>query len=218
MRDIMGHFITIEGPDGSGKTSIIKYLEQKMKDVYPNYNVILTREPGGNRISEAIRHIILDPNNVDMGARCEALLYAASRAQHVFEKIAPALTQNDTLVLCDRFIDSSLVYQGVGRKLGVDDVLAINMFATGGIMPERTIFLKIDPQTAMNRILADSDREYNRLDMEKLDFHQKVYEGYLNLVQQNPHRFVVINADDMIDVVCQSAWDALQVVIENEAV
>lgn len=218
MRDDMGHFITVEGPDGSGKTSVIKYLEKRMKDMYPHYHVVITREPGGNRISETIRQIILEPKNIDMGARCEALLYAASRAQHVFEKIEPLIKQDDTLILCDRFIDSSLVYQGIGRNLGIDAVMAINMFATGGIMPEYTLFLDIEPIKGLNRILADNDREYNRLDMEKLEFHDKVYQGYLGLIESDPNRFIVVDADNLLDKVCEAAWESLKRVIDNETV
>ena len=135
-----GKFITLEGPDGSGKTTISKIVYDKLSA--EGYKILLTREPGGIDISEQIRNIILDKKNITMEARTEALLYAAARRQHLIEKVKPAL-DNDYIVICDRFVDSSLVYQGVARKIGIDEVYQINLFAIGDIMPDLTVFFDI---------------------------------------------------------------------------
>ena len=141
-------FITFEGPDGSGKSTII----QKVYDylIENNYDVIKTREPGGSPIAEKIRNLILDTENTKMGYRTEALLYAASRAQHVEETILPALNENK-IVLCDRFLISSLAYQGVGRDLGIENVRKINEFAINGVFPDFVLFFDVDPITTLKR-------------------------------------------------------------------
>lgn len=170
-----GLFIVVEGPEGSGKSTALKSVyEELLKE---GYDVVLTREPGGVRIAEDIRNIILDKNNIELDSRTEALLYAAARRQHLVENVIPHLN-NDRIVLCDRFIHSSLAYQGAGRGLGILDVYEINKFAIDNIKPDSVIYLQLDPEIGLARINADKDREINRLDLEKLDFHKKVVEGY----------------------------------------
>ncbi|MDK2919335.1 MAG: dTMP kinase [Candidatus Petromonas sp.] len=188
-----GIFITFEGPDGSGKTTQLKllqgYLEKK------GYEVLMTREPGGTNISEQIRNIILDKRNTEMNSITETMLYAASRAQHVAEVIKPAIKACKA-VICDRFVDSSLVYQGIGRGLGITFVKELNDKAIQGIMPDITFFMKISPEVGLRRKLVTD--EYNRLDMEKLEFHKKVYEGYMELERLYPERIIGIDASRSI--------------------
>jgi len=143
-----GYFITLEGPDGSGKSTITKLLTSYLKDA--GYDVVTTREPGGTQISEKIRKIILDNDNTKMSYIAEALLYAASRAQHVHEKILPAL-KDGSIVICERFVHSSLVYQGIGRGLGIEKIKEINDFAIQGLTPDITLFFDVDPERALDR-------------------------------------------------------------------
>lgn len=191
-------FITFEGPDGSGKSTIIKMIAQYLAE--NNLEYVLTREPGGSNIAEKIRNIILDPKNVMLSASTEALLYAASRAQHFDEIIKPALDQNK-IVLCDRFLDSSLVYQGIARKLGVKEVLEINRFAIKDVLPDLTIFFEIDPLLGLQRIAQNKDREINRLDQEDIAFHKEVYHGYHEIIKTNESRFMIVDASQKIDEV-----------------
>ncbi len=191
-----GLFITFEGPDGSGKTTQIERLRSFIEE--KGYNAVLTREPGGTAISEKIREIILDKNNIEMDYMTEALLYAASRAQHVAQVIKPAL-ESGRAVICDRFMDSSIVYQGYGRKLG-DCVRIINEFAVRGCLPDITFLLKVDPEVGKGRIKAD---EQDRLEMEKLDYHRAVYKAYEELEQQYPERIIAIKADRSIDEISE---------------
>lgn len=190
----MSMFITLEGPDGSGKTTQIRllktYLERK------GYEVVQTREPGGTPISEKIRNIILDVNHTEMDPITEALLYAAARAQHVSEVIIPNLKAG-RMVICDRFIDSSIVYQGYGRKLG-DCVRVINEVAVKGYMPNVTFLLKLDPSIGKSRI-----REHDRLEMEKIEYHNIVYDAYLKLEKEYPERIIGINANQSIEKIHQ---------------
>ena len=164
-------FIAFEGGEGAGKSTILDKIYDWMKD--ENIPCIKTREPGGIKISEQIRSVILDNNNTEMDERTEALLYAAARRQHLVEKIIPALNEGK-VVLCDRFIDSSLAYQGYARGIGMDEILEINKFAIGEYMPNLSIFFDLDPSEGLKRINKDNNREVNRLDNEKLDFHNKV--------------------------------------------
>ncbi|MFC4558531.1 dTMP kinase [Virgibacillus kekensis] len=187
-----GYFITFEGGEGAGKTSILHSLEKKLTSL--GYDVLATREPGGIDIAEKIRHIILDPAHTAMDGRTEALLYAAARRQHLAEKVLPALEEGK-IVLCDRFIDSSLAYQGYARGLGMEEVFSINQFAIQDCMPDMTLFFDIQPKKGLERITANKDRERNRLDLEKLAFHESVYEAYQLLVSKFPQRIHVINAD-----------------------
>ena len=188
-----GIFITFEGPDGSGKTTQMRLLSEYCGR--QGWECVLTREPGGTPISEQIRNVILDTKNLEMDGRCEALLYAASRAQHVEEKIRPAL-EAGKVVISDRFMDSSIAYQAYGRQLG-DDVRIINEFAIGGVQPDFTFFLDISPEAGLKR--AASRKNADRLDKEKLDFHQRVYEGYKSLQEIYKDRFVRIDASRSIE-------------------
>ena len=197
-----GYFITFEGGEGAGKTSILHSLATRLKDF--GYDVVTTREPGGIDIAEKIRNIILNPSHTAMDGRTEALLYAAARRQHLVEKVFPALEQGK-IVLCDRFIDSSLAYQGYARGLGIEEVFSINQFAIQNAMPDLTLFFDIEPQKGLERIAANEDRERNRLDLENIDFHEKVYEAYQLLVQRFPERIHVINADQTIEKVAEDS-------------
>ena len=192
-----GKFITLEGPDGSGKTTISKIVYDKLSA--EGYKILLTREPGGIDISEQIRNIILDKKNITMEARTEALLYAAARRQHLIEKVKPAL-DNDYIVICDRFVDSSLVYQGVARKIGIDEVYQINLFAIGDIMPDLTVFFDIPYEVGLARIEKNA-RVVDRLDLESKEFHKKVYEGYMIICDKYSDRITKIDANRTIEEV-----------------
>jgi dTMP kinase len=196
-------FISIEGPEGSGKTSVINAVVARLiKEGFP---IVFTREPGGTPIAEAIRSVILDKKNTALDARAEALLYAASRRQHLVEKVWPNLKEGK-IVLCDRFIDSSLAYQGGGRGLGVDAVLNINLFATEGVFPDLTLLFDIEPEVGLKRINASRKREVNRLDLEKLSFHQQVRSTFLSLAKNEPKRFVIIDASQPFEHVLDEAY------------
>lgn len=201
-----GYFITLEGGEGAGKTSALESLGQVLSE--KGFDVLTTREPGGIEIAEKIRHIILDPEHTAMDARTEALLYAAARRQHLMEKVLPALKQGK-VVLCDRFIDSSLAYQGYARGLGIDEVFTINQFAIQNCMPDLTLFFDIEPKKGLERIIANKDREKNRLDLEKLPFHEKVYEAYQLLLRRFPERIHVIDAAHPLEKVIEEASDLI---------
>ncbi|MDG0808895.1 dTMP kinase [Cohnella rhizosphaerae] len=193
-----GHFITIEGNEGAGKSTIALMMLDYMRD--KGLTVVATREPGGIAIAEQIRAIVLDNGNTAMDGRTEALLYAAARRQHFVEKIVPTLEQGKT-ILCDRFVDSSLAYQGFARGLGIDEVMSINAFAIEGVFPDLTIYLDVDPQVGIERIHAHGEREINRLDLESSAFHQRVREGYQEALARYPDRIVRIDANpDIGDV------------------
>lgn len=184
-------FITLEGPEGSGKTSAAKTIVKELEA--RGFSVLFTREPGGTPIAEQIRSVILDKANTKLDARAEALLYAASRRQHLVEKVLPALAEGK-IVICDRYIDSSLAYQGGARGLGIDEVLNINMFATENKFPDLTLLFDLDPEIGLARINLNKNREVNRLDLEKLDFHKKVRQTFLDLSKRYAKRYVVIDA------------------------
>lgn len=200
-------FFTFEGPEGAGKTTVLKMVVSKLQE--EGKEVIATREPGGSVIAEEIRQVILNPAHTEMDAKTEALLYAAARSQHFVEKIEPALKQGK-LVLCDRFIDSSLAYQGIGRGLGIEGVKSINEFAIGQRMPDMTILFDLDPKIGLARINAHKNREINRLDVENLAFHQKVREAYLKLAEEFPERIYVIDASQSLEEVFQNVWKVLK--------
>ncbi|RAK16584.1 dTMP kinase [Anoxybacillus vitaminiphilus] len=193
-----GYFFSFEGPDGAGKTTIIQLVEKFLTE--QGFEVISTREPGGIEIAEKIRAVILNPEHKSMDARTEALLYAAARRQHLVERVVPALNEGK-IVLCDRFIDSSLAYQGFARGLGIDEVLAINEFAINGCMPSLTVYFDLDPKIGLERINKNKLREINRLDMESFSFHYKVREGYLQLVKRFKDRIIQVDANRTIDEV-----------------
>ena len=196
-------FITFEGPEGSGKTTVSNIIEKRLEDI--GYQVVHTREPGGTPIAEQIRNIILDKKNTMLDARAEALLYAASRRQHLVEKVWPALKEGK-IVICDRYIDSSLAYQGGARNLGVENVLNINMFATEGTFPDMTLLFDITPEVGLKRIAANANREVNRLDLEKIEFHKSVRNTFLELAKQYKDRYVIIDASKPLDEVVENTW------------
>ena len=201
-----GIFVTLEGGEGAGKTTIMHAVAKELEK--RGYDVMQTREPGGIKIAEQIRGIILDTNNTEMDVRCEALLYAAARRQHLIEKVQPALRENK-IVLCDRFIDSSIVYQGIARGIGVEEVWHMNQFAIEGNMPEVTIFFDLTPEAGLARIAANEQREVNRLDLEGIKFHELVYQGYKQQCEKHPNRIVSINASESIEAVTQTVLNLI---------
>lgn len=206
-----GQFITIEGVEGAGKTSLIRGLAVKLEQL--GVPCLVTREPGGIPIAEEIRQVILNPANTEMDGRTEALLYAAARRQHIVEKILPALAAGK-VVLCDRFIDSSLAYQGFARGLGMEEVRRINEFAIQDAMPGLTLLLDIDPAKGLDRINKNAEREKNRLDLEQLVFHERVYEGYRMLAEAEPGRIQVIDADRLPEEVAHDAFQLIAGVLK----
>ena len=199
-------FITIEGPEGSGKTTAVNYAVQKLEEM--GYQIVRTREPGGTPIAEQIRNVILDKNNTKMDKRTEALLYAASRRQHLVEKVWPALKEGK-IVVCDRYLDSSLAYQGGARGLGVDNILQVNSFSTEGTFPDLTLLFDIEPELGLARISANANREVNRLDLEKIEFHKTVRNTFLELAKRYPERFVIIDASQSRDEVANKTLEVI---------
>lgn len=199
-----GIFLTIEGLDGSGKTTQIDLLEKGLRQY--GFSVLRTREPGGCDISEDIRRIVLDANNMEMCAACEALLYAAARAQHVHQVIRPAVERGQ-LVLCDRFADSSIAYQGGGRELGMETVQQINAPAIADMVPDVTLYLDINHKVALNRRLSASTPD--RLEVENYDFYERVQKVYERLIKENKKRFLVVNATRDIDSIAKESIDML---------
>lgn len=186
-----GIFVTVEGPDGAGKTTLIKALIPKLQNL-TSANILSTREPGGNVIAERIREVILDPAATQMDARTEALLYAAARRQHLVDNILPAVERGD-IVICDRFVDSSIAYQGYAREIGRDGIEDINLFATNGMQPDLTFYVDIPSEEGLRRIQQNRTNEVNRLDLEGLAFHQAVRQGYLVLVKEQADRIVSLD-------------------------
>lgn len=207
-----GVFLTFEGNDGSGKTTVCKAICEELKKL--GYDVVYTREPGGSKIAESIRNILLDVENTGMDPRTEALLYAASRRQHLKDRVLPAL-KNKSIVLCDRFVDSSLAYQGYARDLGMQEVYDINQFAIDGCMPIKTFFLSVSIETGQERMDLRGDK--NRLDLEQSAFHKKVREGYAKLIEMYPERICVIDAElELKDVVKNTLNEVMKVIHEYE--
>ena len=206
-------FITFEGGEGSGKTSAMNYIEETLKSL--GYEIVRTREPGGTPIAEEIRNVILDKKNTNMDIRTEALLYAASRRQHLIEKVWPALKEGK-IVLCDRYLDSSLAYQGGARGIGIENVLEVNMFATEGTYPDLTLLFDITPEQGLERINKNKDREVNRLDLEKLEFHHKVRENFLFLANKYKERFVIVDASKSVKEVREQALKTILERLQNK--
>ncbi|MFC7787229.1 dTMP kinase [Rossellomorea sp. GCM10028870] len=198
-----GLFITVEGPEGAGKSTILTELYNQL--VQEGFDVIQTREPGGISIAEQIREVILNTKNTEMDKRTEALLYAAARRQHLVEKVIPALDEGK-IVICDRFIDSSLAYQGNARGIGMEEVMNINQFAIEDKMPDLTLYFDIEPEEGLKRIAKHNGREVNRLDLESVDFHTRVREGYQKLIKQYPDRIQVIDASQSKEAVFGDAY------------
>ncbi|MFS0949986.1 dTMP kinase, partial [Enterococcus durans] len=170
--------------------------------------IVKTREPGGVKIAEKIRKIILDPRNEEMDERTEALLYAAARRQHLIEVVLPALNAGH-IVICDRFVDSSLAYQGAGRRIGIPEIARINEFATEGTTPDFTLYLDVDSDTGLRRIQENRAHQYDRLDSEGLEFHQRVRHAYLKLAEENPVRIHKIDARMGLQEVVESSYSAI---------
>jgi dTMP kinase len=194
-------FVTFEGVDGSGKTTQAKLLHARLQA--DRQDVVLTREPGGTELGEQVRNLVLHGGHVAPWA--EALLYAASRAQHVEEVIRPAL-ERGTAVICDRYVDSSVAYQGVARGLGLDRVLDLNVAAVGGLMPERTFLLLLRPSAIRDRL----PEEHDRLEREDDDFHTRVDTGYRQLAERFPERIVVLDAERPVDELAEEVYGALR--------
>lgn len=207
-----GLFISFEGNEGSGKSSVLSWIQKKFAS--EGIEIYLTREPGGNKIAEQIRNVILDKSNTNMDSKTEALLYAAARRQHLVENINPLL-ENNKIVISDRYIDSSLAYQGFARGIGIQNVYDINMFATNNELPDLTILFDIDPDIGLKRIAANSNREVNRLDNEALDFHRKVHMGYMLLVKEFKSRIKVIDASKNFEEVCDEVYKILKKFIDE---
>ena len=201
-----GYFLALEGPDGSGKSTIARLLEKELEEKY-KIQTVLTREPGGTEIGEDIRAILLSTANMEMANRTEALLYAASRAQHVEEKILP-LVEAGMLVISDRYIFSSLAYQGYSRRLGINEVMDINIFATNGFYPDRIIFFDLDPNLGLKRKFAQ--KEGDRLEIAGDDFHKNVYEGYKEAIKQYPNKVKTIDASKPVEEVFKSCLEIIK--------
>lgn len=197
-----GKFITFEGPDGAGKTTQMKMLGEKLTGA--GIAVSYTREPGGTRISEEIRKLLLDPANTEMVSRTEALLYAAARAQHVEEFIRSEVAIGK-VVLCDRFTDSTIAYQGYGRGIDLEFLEKLNKMATMGVEPDRTFILDIDPGKGINRIIEKravaTGEGKDRIELENLDFHTRVRDGFLELARRDKVRYKIIDATKTQDVI-----------------
>ena len=195
----MSLFITFEGPEGSGKTTQIKLLSSYLEE--KGYPVLATREPGGTNIGDQIRAILLDPQNTEMLPASEALLFSAARAQIVNQVIRPHLAQGD-IVLCDRYADSTMAYQGYGHGLELEMLHAITALATGGLKPDLTVYLDIDVEDGLRRKLAAhkaGNAEWNRLDRQEAAFHRRVREGYLQMAAREPDRWLVIDATQPVE-------------------
>ncbi len=198
-----GLFITFEGGEGSGKSTIIEMLSKSYEEIE------FTREPGGSNISEKIREIILDKNNTEMDNRCEALLYAASRAQHIEEYVKPSIKKGIT-VICDRYVESSLVYQGMARDNSFEDIKSINEFATQGFSPDITIFFDVSPDVGLKRV--EGRNKIDRLDLEKMEFHNKIYDGYMELFNKKLYtskRYYIVDATQSVDRVFKMVQDII---------
>lgn len=210
-----GLFITFEGPDGAGKTTQLNQLVQYLKDQL-KLPVVQTREPGGTRISDYIRSLILNPDHAEMDAKTEVLLYAASRAQHVQEVIMPAL-KNGAIVVCDRFVDASIAYQGYGLEFGEEVVKQINKFATGGLEPTRTYMIDLPPEVGRERLQARREAEFNQLDrieQKELEYHQRVRQGFLHLAQLHS-RIKLLNGAQSIEEIQAEIRTDIKKVIGN---
>lgn len=197
-----GMFITVEGPDGSGKTTqlhlLVKALEAK------GYEVVVTREPGGTTVGNSIREVLLSPEHHEMTPRVEMMLYAASRAQNVDQIIRPALSRG-AIVLCDRFVDASLAYQGYGLQYDIDQIKSLNEWATNGIVPDLTFLFDLTPQRASTRMKERG--QLDRIESRDQAFHERVYEGFQTLLKQHPDRMVRINADQSIECIQDEVLD-----------
>lgn len=193
-----GIFITFEGPDGGGKTTQIQKLAQSLQR--DGYEVLMTREPGGTRISDLIRSILLSPEHTEMVDQAEVLLYAASRAQHIHEKIIPALNKGK-IVLCDRFIDASIAYQSYGLGMDVEAIRSINAYASSDLQPLRTYMLDISVEVSRKRLATREQQQYtlDRIEQKEQEYHSRVREGFLNIANIDKQRVMLIDANRPVD-------------------
>ena len=205
--------VSLEGGEGSGKTTLLAMLQDYFTET--GLDVMITREPGGVRIAEKIREIILDIEHTEMDVRTEALLYAAARRQHLTQKVLPELGRRD-LVLFDRFVDSSVVYQGYVRGIGMDEVYELNRFATEDFLPDMTLYLDIDPAEGLKRVYGDSGREINRLDLEAAEFHVKVREGYRIMLSEHSERMIEIDASRPVEAVFEDVKNLLDNLMKQD--
>lgn len=214
-----GTLITLEGLDGAGKTTAIKQVIKDLKEKYTKNGhpeladrLVYTREPGGDQISEQIRNVILDKDNTNMDPMTEVMLYAASRRQHLKDVIEPLL-KDDKIVFCDRFVDSSIAYQGYGRQIGYEKVKAINDLVTDGITPDATLYFKIRPEVGLRRINQHRTDQINRLDQEQLDFYERVFTGYERIIEHDIARFNIIDAELSKDEVVANVHSVLDPIV-----
>lgn len=208
-----GSFISFEGPDGAGKTSVINRLVAELKPSLGN-QLVVTREPGGDRFSARLRQMLFDDANKGMDGRTEALLFAADRRHHVVSTIAPALAAGK-IIFCDRYVDSSVAYQGGGRQLGEQAIWDINAFATNGVMPQLTLYFDVAPEVGISRIEAHRANQVNRLDEETMNFHHRVHDAYLRLYHQYPERIQLIDASKSLSEVTNDAKTVIHKYIPN---
>ena len=203
-----GLFITFEGTEGCGKSTQINALAARLQD--QGQQVLQTREPGGTPLGEAVRNLLQhDEAGVDMAPETELLLFTASRAQLTRERILPAIAKGE-IVLCDRFMDSTTVYQGVARNIDSQAVAAINRFAVGEARPDLTILIDLSPEVGMARVHARSDGQLDRIEQEAIEFFQAVRAGYLKLAESEPERFLVLDGSASVEVLEQQIWAAVQ--------
>ncbi len=207
-----GFFITLEGGEGAGKSIQVEILVSHLHE--KSYQVVATREPGGTRVGEQIRTITHNQENVDLEPLAEAYLMAAARAQHVSEMIEPAL-EAGKIVVCDRFVDSSIAYQGYGRKLGAAKIEELNALAVNGAIPDLTILLTVPPLIGLKR-RKKSHKLADRLDLQQKDFYERVYTGYEELAKKNSKRFVVLDATKTIEIVATEIWQIVSQKLESK--
>ncbi|MBM3283792.1 dTMP kinase [Candidatus Gottesmanbacteria bacterium] len=203
-----GFFITVEGIEGSGKSVQVGLLASRLRE--EGYEIVVTREPGGTRIGEEIRNITHNPQNVELTAASEAYLMAASRAQLVREIIRPALLDGK-IVIADRFIDSSLSYQGYGREFGEDIIIRLNRLATDDVFPDLTIFLDVSPKVGFAR--RNNSGKKDRLDLQQKDFYRRVYEGYKKLAEKHKERYFIVDSSKSIEEVAQIIWNRVKKIL-----
>ncbi|PZO96083.1 MAG: dTMP kinase [Streptococcus pyogenes] len=203
-----GLLITVEGPDGAGKTSVLQEILPLLNTLLAG-QLVTSREPGGVVIAEAIREVILDLNHSAMDAKTELLLYIAARRQHMVEKVKPALEQGQCVIM-DRFIDSSVAYQGYGRGLDIEAIQWLNHYATDGRLPDLTLYFDVSSDIGLSRISQNGQREVNRLDLEQLELHQQVRAGYQALAKAYPERIVTIDASQDFESVVADTVQVLR--------
>lgn len=199
-----GFFVTFEGPEGGGKSTQIRHLQSALAS--EGFEVLLTREPGGTPISQSIRSILLDPSNTSMSSRTETLLFNAARAQLVEDIIRPALAQ-EKVVLCDRYADSTIAYQGYGRGQSIAELQTLWRFSTQGLTPDLTILFDLDPIEGLRRKQDGDEAEWNRMEAETLAFHETVRKGFLSLAKAEPNRWFIIDATAAVDDLRQIIFD-----------